>query len=163
MKKNNNTSGKYNGGISNQTFLIIVIVVIALAIISAIVLPKILTNNEEQIIEGEKNNYTVQADGSKLNNSKDVSKTQNVGQIVIEKSSIVYQNGITKLTSKVTNNGPTQENLIFLIKFLADDGTVIAESKGLVGQISTGGVRYIDSNITIDTSNAKSITYEIDR
>ncbi len=160
MKKQNQNSRKYNGGISNKTFLIIVVVVIVVAILCAIVLPKALSknNNNEQ---GEKQNYQVQDDGSKVNTSKDVEKTQEVGQVVIEKSKIVFQNGITKLTSKVTNNGPDQDNLIFVVKFIGNDGSVIAESRGLVGQISNGQVRYIDSNIIADTSNAKTITYEV--
>ncbi|MNV84633.1 hypothetical protein D3C71_1785220 [compost metagenome] len=84
-----------------------------------------------------------------------------MGNIVIEKSAIVYENGISKLTSKVTNDSVAKDNLRFTIKFIANDGTVIAQSVGLAGKIGANQTKYIDSSITNDVTNAKSVLYEI--
>lgn len=109
----------------------------------------------------ESTNYEVTSDGAKVNTSEEVASTQKVGNILIEKSSIIYENGMSKLTSKVTNDSVAKENLRFTIKFIGNDGKVIAQSIGLAGKIGANQTKYIDSNVTDDVTNAKSIVYEI--
>lgn len=141
---------------------LIIIVAIILIIISIIFMIK--QGDENSKLEGEnknKNNYETNMDGSKINTSEEVSKEQKVGNILIEKSSIVYENGISKLTSKVTNDNIEKESLKFTIKFIDNNNEIIAESVGLVGKIKSGETKYISSNITSDVTNAKSIIYEI--
>jgi len=141
---------------------LIIIVAIILIIISIIFMIK--QGDENSKLEGEnknKNNYETNMDGSKINTSEEVSKEQKVGNILIEKSSIVYENGISKLTSKVTNDNIEKESLKFAIKFIDNNNEIIAEAVGLVGKIKSGETKYISSNITSDVTNAKSIIYEI--
>jgi hypothetical protein len=106
-------------------------------------------------------NYTQNTDGTKVNTSVNVSEVKKVGDVLLEQSKIVYTNGTSKLTSKVTNNGTDKDNLRFKVKFIANDGTVMAEAVGFVGKIKANETKYIDSFITIDTSNSKNITYEL--
>jgi hypothetical protein len=108
-----------------------------------------------------KTNYTQNTDGTKVNTSVNVSEVKKVGDVLLEQSKIVYTNGTSKLTSKVTNNGTDKDNLRFKVKFIANDGTVMAEAVGFVGKIKANETKYIDSFITIDTSNSKNITYEL--
>lgn len=117
-------------------------------------------NIDSQIDELEKN-YTETEDGTKVNTSEDVSKDKEVANVLLEESKIIYENGMSKLTSKVTNDAIAKDNLRFKVKFLDNGGTVIAESVGFVGQIKANEIKYIDSYITLDVSNAKSITYEL--
>ncbi|MNV78849.1 hypothetical protein D3C71_1723660 [compost metagenome] len=106
-------------------------------------------------------NYEETAGGNKVNTSQEISETKNVDDLKIEQGKLVYENGTSKLTSKVTNNGESRENLIFDVKFIANDGTVIATSKGLVGDIKANEVKYIESNITLDVVGAKDVVYEV--
>lgn len=117
-------------------------------------------NIDSQIDELEKN-YTETGDGTKVNTSEEVSKDKEVANVLLEESKIIYENGMSKLTSKVTNDATAKDNLRFKVKFLDNSGTVMAESVGFVGQIKASEVKYIDSYITLDVSNAKSITYEL--
>jgi mannitol-specific phosphotransferase system IIBC component len=106
-------------------------------------------------------NYVATNDGNKVNTSEQVATDKKIGQILIEKSAIVYEKGTSKLTSKVTNDSLAKDNLRFTVKFIANDGSVIAQSVGFVGSIKENETKYIDSYITADVSNVKDITYEI--
>lgn len=117
-------------------------------------------NTESQIDKIDKN-YTETETGTKVNTSEEVSKDKEVANVLLEESKIIYENGMSKLTSKVTNDATAKDNLRFKVKFLDNAGTVMAESVGFVGQIKANEVKYIDSYITLDVSNAKSITYEL--
>ena len=115
------------------------------------------------VTEGIKDtpNYTTTTEGNKVNTSEEVAEGKKVGNILLEKSQIVFENGTSKLTSKVTNDSVVKDNLRFKVKFVANDGTTIAESVGFVGKIAENETKYIDSYITADVSNAKDIIYEI--
>lgn len=141
--------------------LLLVLVAIVIIIVMAVSILGNKHNTTTNEATNETTNYTTNGDGSKVNTSTDVSSDKKVGDVVIEQSNIVYTNGTSKLTSKVTNNGAAQENLRFTVKFIANDGSVIAQSVGYVGQINQNETRYIDSYITTDVSNAKDITYEV--
>lgn len=106
-------------------------------------------------------NYVATDDGTKVNTSEQVAEDKKVENILLEKSKIVYVNGTSQLTSKVTNDSAAKDNLRFTVKFIANDGSVIAESIGYVGSIKANETKYIDSYITADVTNAKNITYEI--
>lgn len=106
-------------------------------------------------------NYELTTDGNKVNTSTEVTADKKVGEILLEKSQITYVDGISKLTSKVTNDSVSRSNLRFKVKFISNDGSVIAESVGFVGSIKANETKYIDSYITLDVSNAKDIKYEL--
>lgn len=110
-------------------------------------------------------NYQENADGSKVNTSDKVSEDKKVGDVTIEKSNLVYENGMSKLTSKVTNNGSDLENLEFTVKFLDNNGKEIdtngVEIKGAVGPIKKGEVKYLDLSLTQDVTNAADVVYTI--
>jgi hypothetical protein len=146
------------------------LILIALVLISSLLVIILLVNvfkknnnsNNTGNVQGENsNNYVETAEGNKVNTSEEVASDKTVGNILLEKNAIVYENGISKLTSKITNDSIAKENLRFKVKFIANDGNVIAESVGFVGTIGANETKYIESNITKDVSNAKSITYEI--
>jgi len=121
-------------------------------------------NNEANTVTPNINNttnYTTTIEGNKVNTSEEVATDKKVGNILIEKSQIVFENGTSKLTSKVTNDSIAKDNLRFKVKFVANDGTTIAESVGYVGKIVENETKYIDSYITSDVSNANNIIYEI--
>ena len=121
-------------------------------------------NNETNIVAEtpkDTTNYTTTTEGNKVNTSEEVATDKKVGNILLEKSQIVFDNGTSKLTSKVTNDSILKDNLRFKVKFIANDGSTIAESVGYVGKIKENETKYIDSYITSDVSNAKTIIYEI--
>ncbi len=148
----------------NQMRLVILGVVLVIAIIVVIV--AINKNSANSVNEGNKTdntkvNYTETNDGTKVNTSEEVSQDKNVKGVLLEQSKIVYTNGTSKLTSKVTNDSIAKDNLRFKVKFIANDGSVMAEAVGYVGKIKANETKYIDSYITIDTSNSKNVIYEI--
>lgn len=151
-------------GISLVTVVIILVVI---AVLVTILVVTINNQNNEKIKELTENNtqdtvnYEAVDENTKVNVSEQVSQTQTVEEVVIENSKIVYSDGMSKITSKVTNNAIAKDNLRFTIKAVANDGSVIAQTVGYVGKIGANETKYIDSNITADLSNAKSIVYEV--
>lgn len=139
------------------TILIAVIIIIALTTVILVLNNNQVENNQI----GKSLNYNELVDGTKVNISEEVSKNKQLQDILIEHSKITFSGGTSKLTSKVTNNGEIKDNLIFTIRFIANDNSTIAESIGYIGEIKSGEVKYIDSNITMDISNAKDIVYVI--
>jgi len=141
---------------------LIIFGVILFVIVMAIIIS--INKNNTEIVEQpntEKENFVEATDGTKTNTSEDVAKDKEVGDVLLEKSKIVFENGTSKLTSKVTNNGIAKDNLRFKVKFIANDGSIISESVGFVGKINANEVKQIDSYITLDISNAKDIVYEL--
>ena len=145
--------------------LSIVFILIAVVIIVVIAINAFKNNNTgNNVLDNEKQNttnYTTTVEGNKVNTSEEVSQDKKVGEILLEKSKIVYENGTSKLTSKVTNDSVSKDKLRFKVKFITNDGSVIAESVGFVGEIKANETKYIDSYITSDVSNVKNIVYEI--
>ncbi len=139
----------------------VVIVAIVIFIIIAVNQNNVNPQNGTGNTNGEDTNFTETGDGTKVNTSEDVAEDKQVGGVLIEQSKIVYANGTSKLTSKVTNDATDKDNLRFKVTFIANDGSVMAEAVGFVGNIKASETKYIDSYITIDTSNSKSIKYEI--
>jgi hypothetical protein len=146
---------------TKKSTLIILGVILVIIVISVIVSINKKNNNTAQQTNTAKENFVVAADGTKTNTSEEVAKDKQVGDVLLEKSKIVFENGTSKLTSKVTNNGIAKDNLRFKVKFLANDGSIITESVGFVGKIKANEVKQIDSYITLDISNAKNIVYEL--
>lgn len=142
------------------TIIIILLILIAYFIINSLnrkdSVSNMLDNNVLQTI-----NYTTTYQGDRINTSLNVLTEKKVGNIIIEKSQIVYKNGVSKLTSKVTNGNIKKDNLRFLVKFLSNDGTVIAESVGFAGKIDNNETKYIDSYITYDVSKSSNVIYEL--
>lgn len=146
---------------------LVIWLIIGIVAIAAIVIVVMAVNGNKNKVsvktptETTEKNYTETAEGTKVNTSVEVSKEKKVAEVLLEQSKIVYENGMSKLTSKVTNNGAAKDNLRFKVKFIGNDGSVIAESVGFVGQINANEVKYIDSYITLDVSNSKDVTYEL--
>jgi len=141
--------------------ILIAIIVIVIMAVNALGNKNKVNNNVSNVVTENTTNYTATTEGNKVNTSEEVAADKKVGNILLEKSQIVYENGTSKLTSKVTNDSVVKDNLRFKVKFIANDGSTIAESVGYVGSIKANETKYIDSYITADVSNAKSITYEI--
>ncbi|MDF2865405.1 MAG: hypothetical protein K0R72_214 [Clostridia bacterium] len=148
----------------NQMRLLILGLVLIIAIIVVIVVVNnnnAKSGNEVNGTDNTKVNYTQTSDGTKVNTSEELSKDKKVEGVLLEQSKIVYTNGTSKLTSKVTNDSAAKDNLRFKVKFIANDGSVMAEAIGYVGKIKANETKYIDSYITIDTSNSKNVIYEV--
>ena len=146
----------------NMKFTKPITIFIAVIIIVSLITVILVLNNSQVdngLVRGL--NYNELVDGTKVNISEEVTKNKQVQDILIEQSKIRFSGGTSKLTSKVTNNGETKDNLMFTVRFIANDNSTIAESIGYIGQIKSGEVKYIDSGITMDISNAKDLVYEI--
>ena len=150
-------------GENKTKFILIVVAIVVIFIIAVNIFSNKskVNNNVNNIVTENTTNYTTTTEGNKVNTSEEVATDKKVGNILLEKSQIVFDNGTSKLTSKVTNDGIAKDNLRFKVIFVANDGTTIAESVGYVGKIAENETKYIDSYITADVSNAKNITYEI--
>ena len=119
------------------------------------------TKNIEEEIAKSNINYSITAEGNKVNTSEEVATDKKIGNLLLEKNHIIYTTGISKLTSKLTNDSIAKDNLSIKVKFIANDGSTIAESIKLIGLIKENEVIDIDFDVTVDVSNAKNIIYEI--
>ena len=93
--------------------------------------------------------------------SENASKIKIVEDVSFEKNRIINGDKISKLTTKVTNNGVDKVNMRFTAQFIAHDGTILGETTGYVGNMKTNEIKYIDSYITVNISNSSRIIYEI--
>ena len=106
-------------------------------------------------------NFILTDGTNKLNTSKQVAADKKVGNILIQNSKIEYDEKGSLLTAKVTNDSVAKDNLRLKVKFIANDGTAIAETVALLGKVAANESKYINAGITIDETNVKDITYEI--
>ena len=159
-KKNN-----FNNGISLYEFILIVsVVLIASVTVVVVVVNKNRVGSNRtfvKIVDQEDLNYEKLSDGSKINISDDVKQLKRIGIVIISNTKIIYANGVTTLTAKVTNDNIEKENLIFNIKFIAIDGSVVKEVIGETGLIRENETKYLKTIITEDLVDVKNIIYEI--
>ncbi|MCX8074913.1 MAG: hypothetical protein N2749_04940 [Clostridia bacterium] len=106
-------------------------------------------------------NFVTDSKGIKTNTSVEISKEKKVSSIIIEQTKVTYENNMTRLTSKVTNNGQKQENLRFLITFIDNSSNKIGSTVGYIGTLENNEIKYIDSYVELDLVNAKDVIYEI--
>ena len=102
-------------------------------------------------------------DEVKVNTNKEVIKDQEVDGIKMTNTSMVTTNGITKLTTSVTNDTDTDYKLNEYMIIIKDkEGKEIVKIPGYVGDtIKAGETRTINSSVDIDLSKAASIEYEV--
>lgn len=148
--------------------LTLLTIIILVSLVVALIL--ILNNkeaNEEQVLNKMNTNkvnainYVVTSGGKKENISKDVAKDKKIGDILIEKTTLIYNTQTTKLNAKLTNDSVAKDNLRIKAKFISSNGSFMAESVILIGKIASNATKEIDININMDLSNASNITYEI--
>lgn len=155
-----------NKQVDSRKAMAIVLVLIGVLIIVIMIVSALNSNKKNTTDKNTSNtnntvNYETTTDGSKVNTSSNVSADKTVENVKIEQTKIVFKNGISTLTSKVTNNGDDKTNLQYDVTFKAADGTVLGTSIALVGNIKKGETRYVESGVTKDVSNAASVEYKI--
>lgn len=129
---------------------------ILLDLIIIIIVGVVIFDKDNKVVEDIKNYVTT----TFANTSKE-QVDSNVGTVLLEKSKMESTNGISKLTTKVTNNSVEKDNFRFKVKFIAADGSTISELSVYVGAIKANETKYMVSYITADVSKAKNIIYEI--
>ena len=99
----------------------------------------------------------------KTNTEPEVIKDREVDGIKLTNSSVITTDGVTDITTSVTN--PTSEDYhLDEFKIIVKDknGDVMITLPGYVGDvIKAGETRTIRSSVSMDLSNAKSIEYEV--
>ena len=98
----------------------------------------------------------------KTNTNENVIGEKEIDGLKIEKSSIIYEDGITTLTTSVTNiSNEVQVIDSIRITYTDEDGTR-TELIGAIGEpITQNQTVYITSTTDIDLTNAVSVEYEI--
>lgn len=101
--------------------------------------------------------------GLQSNTNEDVIKNQEVGNLKFTNTSLVMQDGISKLTVSVTND--TDEDIaveMFDIYVKDADGNTIVTLQGYVGGVvPKHTTREVVTNCTLDLSNAANIEYSM--
>lgn len=117
----------------------------------------LLTGCGEKKVEEEKKEEV------KVNTNENVIKDQEVGVFKFENTSLIYENGTSKLETSVTNtSGETQKLAQFKIHVKDAEGNEIVEMTGFFGgTIAAGETKIVTSVYGEDLSNAASIEYEM--
>lgn len=139
---------------------LLIIVILVISLIGIKILKK------DNIIEETKQNgknYLEAEDGTKTNISEIIKETQKIDDVLIEDAGLIYKNSETILKTKVTNNSGIVKTIKFKIYFNDESGNKIEESFGYVGNIAPNETRVLETSITTDVSNSKSIKYEISK
>jgi len=102
-------------------------------------------------------------DDVKINTNEGVIRDQEVDGIRMTNTSLITQNGLSYLNTKVTNNTKKDYKLEKYWIIVKDkDGKVILKMLGYVGEvIKAGETRELRSTTTEDLSSASSIEYEV--
>lgn len=109
------------------------------------------------------NNENQQQNIVKENTNESINEVKVLKGLIFESTKIIYKNGLSKLTTKVTNNDSvdyTKETFKIIIK--DNNNNVIEEMPGFIyGGIKANESKNITSVIDIDlSSNAYYIEYE---
>ncbi len=132
--------------------IIIIVLAIVLIIGTLIVVAKIngknTTEKEDKVI---------------INNEKDVIKDQEIDGLKLTNTSLIYENGISKLETTVENNTGSDYNLVeFSIIVKDENDKEIIVLPGYVGEtIKNGEIKKINSSTDMDLSKAKKIEYSV--
>ena len=101
----------------------------------------------------------------KTNTEPEVIKDREVDGIKLTNSSVITTDGVTEITTSVTN--PTSEDYhLDEFKIIVKDknGDVMITLPGYVGDvIKAGETRTIRSSVSMDLSTAKSVEYEVSK
>lgn len=99
----------------------------------------------------------------KVNTEKEVIKDQTVDGLELTNTSLVTTDGISKLTTLVSNNTSSDYELNEFTIIIKDaNGEEIVRIPGYVGStIKAGESKTINSSVDIDLSKAKSVEYEV--
>lgn len=111
----------------------------------------------------KKTKETKKEDKITVNTEKEVIKDREIDGIKLENTSLVVTNGISKITTKVTNSTDSDYKLDeYKITFKDAEGKEIVTIPGYVGDtIKSGETKTINSSVDIDLTNAKSAEYEV--
>ena len=106
--------------------------------------------------------YTeVLEDGTKLNVSEDFNTAKEYNGLEIGNIQYTQRNGVTVLLADVKNPGPsTHEREVVKITILGENGEIITDTLGVIGEIKAGGSYQLNASFTADVSNAKDFKIE---
>ena len=106
--------------------------------------------------------YTeVLEDGTKLNVSEDFNTAKEYNGLEIGNIQYTQRNGVTVLLADVKNPGPsTHEREVVKITIVGENGEVITDTLGVIGEIKAGGSYQLNASFTADVSNAKDFRIE---
>ncbi|MDD4376436.1 MAG: FxLYD domain-containing protein [Clostridia bacterium] len=138
-----------------KTLILIVIALFIALIIGISIFKKDVRNSET------KTNYIKNKDGTKVNISENIQKEKEIDGIKIEKQSLIYSKGSSKLTSNITNLTNDVKTVRFKVFFIDEKGTTVAEALVYVGSMEPGETRQLDSETTTDVSNIVDVKYEL--
>jgi hypothetical protein len=101
--------------------------------------------------------------GEQANTNQGITETKNVGDLVIENTSLVYENGTSVLVTNVKNNGTTDVYVGSInIKFTAADGSEILTMLGYLGSnLKPSESKTLTTSVDQDLSSAKKVEYSL--
>ena len=98
---------------------------------------------------------------TQLSNNDKSPNVQTLGDLSLEKIQISYVGGISKITTKITNNGETKHGLRFKIQVIGYNKQILAELTGYVGKLNETEVKYVDSYISKELIDVQEVIYEL--
>lgn len=143
--------------IKNKKRFIIVCIILLIILLTIIITAINLNNKKNKNITNTNNTLSEEAftrtsqNGQKTNISSKIKEKKTVENLEFSDIKITSLNNQTTVTGKVTN--PTSKNIsgfYFKLSALDENGTVIAESEGLLDSIIKSG-----SSITFNASTSK--------
>lgn len=84
-----------------------------------------------------------------------------LGELSLEKIQISYVGGISKVTTKITNNGKIKQGVRFKVQLIGYNGQTLSEIIGYVGKLEENEIRYVDLYKSKDLTETKEVIYEL--
>jgi hypothetical protein len=98
---------------------------------------------------------------TQFSNNEKSPNVQTLGDLSLEKIQISYVGGISKVTTKIINNGKTKYSVRFRIQVMGYNKQILAELTGYVGKLNEGEFRFVDSYISKELIDVQEVIYEL--
>lgn len=96
---------------------------------------------------------------AQFSNNGKTTNSQTLGDLYLEKIQISYVGGISKLITKITNNGEIKHGVRFKVQLIGYNDQVLGEMTGYVGKLNANEVKYVDSYMSKDLTETKEVKY----
>ncbi len=147
-----------------RLILILIVITIILTAIYFVVINKGKTeeldgnNNNSQIQDQGKENFSILEDGTKLNISKKIKETKKIDGLEFSDMEITEKDNVTVILANVRNTTKDiKKDYIVDIKVLDKKGNEITSLSGYIGEIKSNETISFKTSATFDFANAYDI------
>ena len=155
---------------NEKRWIVLLVAVVIIAVVLIVVLVNRNNNKGQQdqgqvVTEEQTQNVeqfvTQVEDGTKINTSEQFNTSRTYNNVEISNIQFTAKDNMSVLLADIKNIGSTTHaREVVKITILGENGEVITDTLGVIGEIEAGGSYQLNASFTADVSNAKDFTIE---